>query len=173
MTYKQTIGYLLAILAMLSVSACGQDTADDSATDALAETADKAVAEVEALVENAALLKTTSPDGAKVFFISPTDGDTLTNPVTIEFGIEGMDIVRAGEDAPNSGHHHLIIDAALPDLGQPIPANEHYVHFGDASTSTELTLEPGTHTLQLLLGNYLHIPHDPPVMSATITVQVE
>ncbi len=146
MTIKQTTGILVTAVAAFALGSCGQKEADDSAP---------------------------STDGAKVFFISPTDGDTLTNPVTIEFGIEGMDIVRAGEDAPNSGHHHLIIDAALPDLGQPIPANEHYVHFGDASTSTELTLEPGTHTLQLLLGNYLHIPHDPPVMSATITVQVE
>jgi hypothetical protein len=97
----------------------------------------------------------------------------VTNPVAIEFGIEGMDVVKAGQEAAHSGHHHLIIDAGLPDLGLPIPADEHYVHFGDASTSTELTLEPGTHILQLLLGDYLHIPHDPPVMSATITVVVE
>ena len=158
MKNKQTIGFLLAAMAIFSLSACGQDTADDSATDAIADVA---------------LERTGSPAGARVFFISPADGDTVTNPVAIEFGIEGMDVVKAGQDQSESGHHHLIIDAGLPNLSLPIPADEHYVHFGDASTATELTLEPGTHTLQLLLGDYLHIPHDPPVISATITVVVE
>jgi hypothetical protein len=173
MKNKQTIGFLLAAMAIFSLSACGQDTADDSAADAAADAAEDAVEKVEALAETAALERTGSPAGARVFFISPADGDTVTNPVAIEFGIEGMDVVKAGQEAAHSGHHHLIIDAGLPDLSLPIPADEHYVHFGDASTATELTLEPGTHTLQLLLGDYLHIPHDPPVMSATITVVVE
>jgi hypothetical protein len=173
MKNKQTIGFLLAAMAIFSLSACGQDTADDSAADAAADAAEDAVEKVEALAETAALERTGSPAGARVFFISPADGDTVTNPVAIEFGIEGMDVVKAGQDQSGSGHHHLIIDAGLPDLSLPIPADEHYVHFGDASTATELTLEPGTHTLQLLLGDYLHIPHDPPVMSATITVVVE
>ena len=173
MTNKQKNGFLLAAMAIFSLSACGQKTTDDPETDALADAADEAVAEVEALAETAALARTTSPDGASVFFISPADGDTVTNPVTVEFGIAGMDVVKAGENAPHSGHHHLIIDAGLPKLGLPIPADEHYVHFGDASTTTELTLEPGSHTLQLLLGDHMHIPHDPPVKSATITVVAE
>ena len=92
---------------------------------------------------------------------------------TIEFGIEGMTVVRAGVEEAASGHHHLIIDADLPPLIAPIPASEHYIHFGDASTSTEVTLEPGRHTLQLLLGDHLHIPHDPPVTSDVITITVE
>ena len=120
-----------------------------------------------------ALPRQPSPDGARVFFISLEDGGTVSSPVQIEFGVEGMEVVRAGEQAPNSGHHHLIINAAPPDMGLPIPADEHYVHFGDASTSTELTLEPGEHTLQLLFGDYLHIPHEPPVMSEMITITVE
>ncbi len=173
MTNKQANGYLLAALAIFSLSACGQKTADDSATDALADVADEAVTEVEPLAESATLARTASPDGAGVFFISPADGDTVASPVTVEFGIVGMDVVKAGENEPHSGHHHLIIDAGLPDLGLPIPADEQYVHFGDASTTTELALEPGSHTLQLLLGDHLHIPHDPPVNSAVITVVVE
>ena len=84
-----------------------------------------------------------------------------------------MDIVKAGDNAPNSGHHHLIIDAPLPNMSLPIPADDNYIHFGDGSTATERTLAPGEHTLQLLLGDHLHVPHDPPVMSGTITITVE
>ena len=72
-----------------------------------------------------------------------------------------------------TGHHHLIIDADLPDLGMPIPANDSYIHFGDGSTATEITLEPGQHTLQMLLGDHLHVPHDPPIVSEPITITVE
>jgi len=97
----------------------------------------------------------------------------VTNPVSIEFGIEGMSVVTAGVNDTHSGHHHLLVDTGSPDLGLPIPADANHIHFGDASTSTELTLEPGQHTLRLLLGDHLHIPHDPPVFSDTITITVE
>ena len=70
-------------------------------------------------------------------------------------------------------HHHLIINAELPDLTLPIPANENYVHFGLGQTETNLTLEPGTYTLQLLMGNYLHIPHEKPLFSKVISITVE
>lgn len=117
--------------------------------------------------------RTASPAGAAVFFISPLDGDTVSNPIVVDFGIAGMAVAKAGEQQPESGHHHLIIDASMPNLGAPIPANDHYVHFGDASTSTELTLAPGQHTLQLLLGDHLHVPHEPAVISDQITITVE
>jgi hypothetical protein len=117
--------------------------------------------------------RTPSPAGARAFFITPADGATVTNPVRIEFGVEGIDIVTAGTQQPNSGHHHLLIDTGLPDLTLPIPADDRHKHFGDGSSSTELTLEPGEHTLRLLVGDYLHIPHDPPVMSDEITIGVE
>ena len=121
----------------------------------------------------AALLRTASPDGATVFFITPADGDSVPNPITVEFGLEGMSVIAAGIDQAQSGHHHLLIDADLPDLGLPVPADSRHIHFGDASTSTQLTLAPGEHTLRLLLGDYLHIPHDPPVISDVITITVE
>ena len=73
----------------------------------------------------------------------------------------------------HSGHHHLLIDTDLPDPGLPIPKDDNHVHFGDGSTETEITLEPGEHTLQLMLGDHLHIPHDPPVTSEQITISVE
>ena len=82
-------------------------------------------------------------------------------------------MVAAGVNEAHSGHHHLLVDTDLPDMGLPIPADTNHIHFGDASMSTELTLEPGEHTLRLLLGDHLHIPHDPPVMSDTITITVK
>ena len=121
----------------------------------------------------ASLPRTASEAGASVFFITPADGSTVASPVAIEFGIEGMTVVKAGDDTPGSGHHHLLVDTGLPDPGLPIPADENHIHFGDGSTSTELTLAPGTHTLQLLLGDHLHIPHDPPVTSETISITVK
>ena len=97
----------------------------------------------------------------------------MTSPVHIEFGIEGMTVVPAGDQTPDSGHHHLLVDTPLPDLSMPIPKDAQHIHFGDGSTSTDLELAPGKHTLQLLLGDYRHVPHDPPVMSEQITITVQ
>ena len=167
-----TLRLPLAVMAAAFLfSACSRQEAEPAAA-AEPEAAPAAEAAAET-TPPAALPRTPSPEGARLFFISPADGDTVSNPVVVEFGLEGMDVVPAGVNEPHSGHHHLIVDADLPDLGLPIPANENYIHFGDASTSTELTLEPGKHTLRLLLGDHLHIPHDPPVTSETITITVE
>jgi len=115
-----------------------------------------------------------SPAGAAVYFIEPLDGATVTPTFTVKFGLRGMGVAPAGTDVPNTGHHHLLVDVAdLPNSKQPLPANEHVLHFGKGQTETQVTLTPGTHTLQLVFGNYLHIPHDPPVMSKSITVTVK
>lgn len=120
-----------------------------------------------------ALPRSPSADGATLTILSPKDGDVISGPVTVVFGLEGMGVAPAGIDAANTGHHHLIINAELPDMGLPIPADDNYRHFGGGQTETSVELEPGTHTLQLLLGNYLHIPHDPPVASDAITITVK
>jgi len=73
----------------------------------------------------------------------------------------------------NTGHHHLIVDAPLPDLATTIPTDDQHRHFGSGQTQTDITLSPGTHTLQLVLGDYLHVPHTPPVVSEKITITVE
>ena len=129
----------------------------------------------EASAEAATTIKrSTAPEGAKVFFVAPADGATVSSPVTVEFGLEGMEVVPAGTEQENSGHHHVLIDLAqAPHMNMPLPANDNVVHFGKGQTSTTLELEPGEHTLQLLLGDYRHIPHEPPVMSDTITITVE
>lgn len=117
--------------------------------------------------------RTPAPAGARVYFIAPADGAVVPGTFTVEFGLDGMAVVRAGDNTPDSGHHHVLIDTDLPDLALPIPADANHVHFGDGRSSTELTLPPGQHTLQLLFADYLHIPHDPPVYSDRITITVE
>lgn len=156
-----------ALAMAFSLTACGQQAAEDSAVMNESEVAPEAGADI------ATLPRTTSPAGARVFFISPANGDTVTNPVRIEFGIEGMVVAKAGDNQPDSGHHHLLIDTDLPTLSEPVPADVNHIHFGDGSTSTEITLEPGQHTLCLLLADHQHIPHDPPLVSNPITITVE
>jgi uncharacterized protein DUF4399 len=117
--------------------------------------------------------RTPSPPGAKVFIIEPKDGATVSSPVTIKFGVEGMEIAPAGSDKANSGHHHLLIDASLPDLNEAIPKDETHIHYGKGQTEASVELKPGKHTLQLLLGDKNHIPHDPPVKSDVVTITVK
>jgi hypothetical protein len=113
-----------------------------------------------------------APVGAKVYFINLKDGDTVASPFKVQFGLVGMGVAPAGVEKPNTGHHHLIIDAKVAGdaLKQPLPADKNHVHFGGGQTEAMVTLPPGTHTLQLVLGNWSHVPHDSPVMSAAITV---
>lgn len=159
---------LASALAMLCLSsACSPKQAAEPAASMAPP------AQAPASVAQAVLERTPSPEGAKVFFITPADGAMVTSPVHIEFGIEGMTVVPAGDETPNSGHHHLLVDTDLPDLSLPIPKDAQHIHFGDGSTSTDLELAPGKHSLQLLLGDYRHVPHDPPVVSDKITISVE
>ena len=127
-----------------------------------------------ALAQPAALPRSPAPADAKVYFIAPQDGEKVPRSFTVRFGLSGMGVAPAGIQMENTGHHHLLVDLdALPADGQPLPADARHIHFGKGQTDTTLTLEPGTHTLQLMLGDYLHIPHQPPVVSKKITVVVE
>lgn len=120
--------------------------------------------------------ETPAPDGANVYFINLKDGDTVANPVKIQFGLSGMGVAPAGvEDKKNTGHHHLLIDTTLEGeaLNEPIPADDQHRHFGGGQTETSVDLPAGTHTLQLVLADWSHIPHNPPVMSEKITITVK
>ncbi|MDX8347993.1 DUF4399 domain-containing protein [Cognatiyoonia sp. IB215446] len=115
-----------------------------------------------------------APDGARAYIISPSDGESVTNPVTIVFGLEGMGIAPANVEMDNTGHHHLLIntDPATLDMESGLPATDEIVHFGGGQTQVTKELPAGTHTLQLLLGDWTHVPHDPPVLSEPITITV-
>lgn len=114
-----------------------------------------------------------APEGAGVYFIEPADGATVPSPFKVSFGLHGMGVAPAGVNQPNTGHHHLLINSPEIDLGMPLPATDQVRHFGGGQTEAMVELEPGHYTLQLVLGDYAHIPHDPPVASGTIAVTVE
>ena len=113
-----------------------------------------------------------SNPGTVVYLISPAAGETVSSPVTLQFGLKGMGVAPAGVMKPGTGHHHLLIDTELPDMSLPIPADETHRHYGGGQTETELELTPGKHTLQLLLGDERHVPHDPPVFSEKIEITI-
>jgi hypothetical protein len=115
---------------------------------------------------------TPSAPGAEVYFIDLKDGMTVPAKLKIYFGLRNMGVAPAGSDRENSGHHHLLVDTELPPLNEPIPNDFNHLHFGAGQTETEITLKPGAHTLQLLMGDKDHIPHTPAVMSPLIRVRV-
>jgi len=114
-----------------------------------------------------------APEGAHVYFIAPQDGATVSSPVIILFGLRNMGVAPAGMNQANTGHHHLLMNNPEVDLGMPLPTTDQVRHFGGGQTETEIELEPGSYTLQLVLGDYAHIPHDPPIISETIQITVE
>ena len=108
-----------------------------------------------------------------VRFQNLQNGAVLPSTFTINFLVDGMEIAPAGSNIANTGHHHLLVDVSeLPDMNQPLPATDHVRHFGKGQIKAELSLEEGEHTLQLLFADYLHIPHDPPLISEKITITV-
>ncbi|MEQ5815467.1 DUF4399 domain-containing protein [Marinobacter sp. NFXS11] len=129
------------------------------------------IAPVAAIAES---MMSEAPANADVYFVQPTDGATVDQTFKVVFGLRNMGVAPAGVEKAGTGHHHLLIDTDVPsDLSQPLPATDHVKHFGGGQTETEVTLAPGKHTLQLLLGNYAHVPHHPPVISEKITVMVK
>lgn len=125
--------------------------------------------------------ETPSPDGAEVYFVNLADGDTVSAPVTVIFGLKGMGVAPSGTEKEKTGHHHILLnrapwgegeeDAEMAENG--LYADENHVHFGGGQTEVSLDLGPGTHTLQLVLGDHNHKPHDPPVTTEVITITVE
>jgi uncharacterized protein DUF4399 len=118
--------------------------------------------------------KTKSVEGTTVYFIAPRDGETVGPTFTVKFGLKGMGIAPAGVQFVNTGHHHLVVDLPQPpDMNAALPVTDNIRHFGAGQTETELKLPPGKHTLQLVFADYLHIPHDKPVVSEKITITVK
>jgi hypothetical protein len=158
---------LLSVAALgLALAACGQPPPAPQAPEANATPATNAPAA-------AALPRTQSSEGASVAILSPRNGDIVSSPVKVVFELQGMLLAPAGDPAANTGHHHLLVDVPAPDPGQPIPKDAQHLHFGQAQTEVELTLAPGPHTLQLLLGDSNHVPHNPPLLSAPTTITVQ
>lgn len=119
-----------------------------------------------------ALERSPGSQEAELYFISPLNGDVVSKKVRVNFGLKAFGIAPAGVDFNQTGHHHLIVDAELPPLGQPIPSDMNHIHFGKGQTEVMLDLASGTHTLQLLLGDFRHVPHEPAIFSKQIVIQV-
>ena len=120
--------------------------------------------------------RSASTPGTELYFVTPADGAAVSGPITVRFGLKGMGVAPAGIKFDGAGHHHLFIDTDVPaDLSQPIPpaVENKIMHFGKGQTEVGLMLAPGKHTLQLVLGDYLHVPHSPPVVSKKITITVK
>jgi len=120
--------------------------------------------------------QSTAPAGAFSYIVNLHNGETVTSPFKVIFGLtSNMGVAPAGVEKPNVGHHHLLIDTMLKpeELTQPIPMDEHHLHFGKGQTETAVTLPPGKHTLQLVLGDWSHVPFNPSVQSAVVTIKVK
>ena len=127
-----------------------------------------------AAAETAQVPKTKSVEGTTVYIISPKDGETVGPTFTVRFGLKGMGIAPAGVQFANTGHHHLLVDVAQPpDMNAALPVTDNVRHFGAGQTEAEIKLPPGKHTLQLVFADYLHIPHEKPVVSDKITITVK
>ena len=125
--------------------------------------------------------RTPAPEGAAVYFIGLEDGATVASPLTVRFGLENMGVAPAGTERDATGHHHILINRAPfgeadgddEAMMNGLPADDNHKHFGGGQTQVTLELAPGQNTLQLVLGDAFHVPHDPPVMSDVITITVE
>jgi hypothetical protein len=172
---KPSLKLLSVAVLGLCLTACGKPPAP--AAEAPAEspaTAPLAAEPLAAPADTAAPVpRNPSPEGASVTILAPANGAVVSSPVKVVFDLQGMVLAPAGDPTPNSGHHHLLIDVPAPDLGLPLPKDAQHLHFGQAQTEAEITLPPGQHTLQLLLGDTNHVPHNPPVLSVPITITVQ
>lgn len=125
-----------------------------------------------AAAPGAAETRTASPPGAAVYFHGLRDGARVPRTFTVRIGLRGMGVAPAGTDQAETGHHHILVDAPPPAPGEPLPADFNHIHLGNGQTEAELTLAPGRHTLQLVLGDHRHVPHEPPVVSRRISITV-
>ena len=117
--------------------------------------------------------KVAAVSGSSLYFINLKNGDTVSSPVNVQFGLKGMGVAPAGVEKAATGHHHLLVDVAELDVNAGIPVSDNHRHFGLGQTETSIALKPGVHTLQLVLGDQNHIPHHPVVMSDRITITVK
>ena len=121
----------------------------------------------------AGYVKVTATPGSALYFVNLKNGETVSSPVLIQFGLRGMGVAPAGIEKAGTGHHHLLVDVAELGVNAPIPTSDQHRRFGLGQTEVTLDMRPGQHTLQLLMGDQNHIPHHPVVMSEQITITVK
>jgi hypothetical protein len=160
---------IVSLGAVLSSRALAHDHEHATTGDEIAQAKTAAHADTAA----SGIKRTSALPDAYCYIGWPNDGETIhTRHIKVWFGTRNFGVAPAGVDKPNTGHHHLLIDTDLPPLDEEIPNDKNHLHFGAGQTETYIDLPPGTHTLQLLMGDANHVPFDPPVMSKKITIHV-
>jgi hypothetical protein len=162
---RMTVLASVATAALVAAPVYGQTPTDKPATQAEQQ---------EHAAPDSSFKRTPAPADAYVYIGWPNDGETVrTTHIKVWFGTRNFGVAPAGTNRPNTGHHHLLIDTPVPPLDQPIPNDKNHLHFGLGQTETVIDLPPGTHTLQLLMADGDHIPHDPPLLSKKVTIHVK
>jgi hypothetical protein len=162
---RMTVLASVATAALVAAPVYGQTPTDKPATQAEQQ---------EHAAPDSGFKRTPAPADAYVYIGWPNDGETVrTTHIKVWFGTRNFGVAPAGTNRPNTGHHHLLIDTPVPPLDQPIPNDKNHLHFGLGQTETVIDLPPGTHTLQLLMADGDHIPHDPPLLSKKVTIHVK
>lgn len=162
---SHTIKAVVISALLLSAAAAQADFTADLKAAAMAKASNTAAEKLG--------LATAAPAGAKVYIISPKNGDTVTGPVTVQFGLSGAGVAPAGTQVEGTGHHHILVDDPTVDLTKPLPASEQVVHFGKGQTETVLKLKPGKHTLQLVFADWKHQSFNPTLASEKVTITVK
>ncbi|MFQ5346774.1 MAG: DUF4399 domain-containing protein [Rhodothalassiaceae bacterium] len=111
----------------------------------------------------------------RAYIVNLADGQHVTSPFKVIFGLSHFGVAPAGVERPKTGHHHLLIDTRLSEseYKAPIPSDAQHRHFGGGQTEVVLDLPPGPHTLQLVLGDANHVPFDPSIESEVIHIHVD
>lgn len=166
---------VMALVAVGVLSACGEVPLAPAAPVAASATAATPALRMSPSTPTLAggYKKVAAPEGATAYFVNLKNGDTVTSPLLVQFGLRGIGVAPAGIEKENTGHHHLLIDVAELDVNNALPMTDTIRHFGGGQTEVRIELRPGTHTLQLLLADHNHIPHHPVVMSERVTVTVK
>ena len=171
MTFKFTNAALATGLAVALAGCANQGAMQTTAVTTVAPTAPMRVT-VSTPKLTAGYEKVAASPGSKLYFINLKNGDSVSSPVLVQFGLSGMGVAPAGTEKAGTGHHHLLIDVESIDVNDAIPNSDQLRHFGVGQTEVTLPMTPGKHTMQLLLADQNHIPHHPPVMSERITITV-
>jgi hypothetical protein len=157
------------LIVVVALAACSRDEPPAAPAENAAPAAASTVA---APPPAAPLPRKPAPQGAAVYIISPAEGAMVASPVRVVFGLKGIGVAPAGTDRADVGHHHLLVDVDLPSLDLPVPNDAQHLHFGAGQTETDVVLTPGRHTLRLLLGDNLHVPFEPPIVSEPVNIEV-
>ena len=168
---KSNLAAMAMVATVCSLAACGQVNLQQAPAAPAAPAAVRLSPSTQTLAGG--YKKVAAPAGAAAYFVNLKDGDVVSSPLLVQFGLRGLGVAPAGVEKDNTGHHHLLIDVAEVDVNDALPMTDNIRHFGGGQTEVRVELKPGTHTLQLLLADHNHIPHHPVVISERITVTVK